>query len=285
METIGNYRIVEDLNIDHPGTRFRAEHIDSGDAVVLRLVDSSHLVGRVPMSTRDGVSEEKPDTSPFLLLYSETLEHHNHTVLVRPFVVGRPIDELVQEHLPNLKDAFIIIRDVARGLNVLYSHGLYHGRIHGRNIIVGEKHRAVLVDVDWTQPPASEETTTDDPDSNIPPRDRIVGDFRGLGMVLYQLCTGQTSAVMGDTTELSLAGLSSVSKLLIERLVSDEEDDRFNSADELLATLDGAIAEGTGEENPCGHKQTWTPRQYISMAILMALLIILWFVLSTTYFK
>ncbi len=181
---------------------------------------------------------------------------------------------------------------LARTLKVLHDAGLVHGNITAANVLVTSGKSISLTDYAF----GAVWTGCDDRADNVylapelvGSNDRtVLGDLYSLGVVLFILLTGRVPERSdGKSADalfdgLSETGVPGVARLMLKRLMAPDPKDRFGSADELILTLQGMISLGTEPEvSETRRKWSPTPRQYLLLALLFLLLIILWLAITS----
>ena len=261
MNTLERYTNLEPLSADESGERFRAHNPETDREIELWVLTPE-------LSSDEGVKEYlsllPKKTGSHLTLFDRRFEHDSRTVLVSEIVTGEPVAQYITRHLPDPERAFTITRDLARGLKVLHNAGLVHGHVDLQSTIVVSEGRGMLVGM--TLPPAADVESARDT------------DLLAMGQVFSALMTGKSTMDAAD-----ISGLSTVARLVVRRMTDPDPHERFENVDALLVTLEEALLRGVGEEPDIHRKKGFTPRQYLSLAVLMLLLIILWFVLSFTW--
>lgn len=128
----------------------------------------------------------------------------------------------------------------------------------------------------------------------------IKTDFFAVGIILYQMITGQlpfirqserelANAIVNDKIETELLKskeINSIRLLVIEKLLSKNPADRFKDCVELLSTLkELSSIDETVKKIRSTHTDSKNPRRYLLIPILVALIFILWFVLTSDHIR
>lgn len=206
----GKYHVDAVLSCGRCSTTYRATHCELQQAVVLKTLTSQppHESGAGP-STSSFMKEARCLAKlhhPHLARVSDCFVEDQQPFMVSDLIPGETLAQhLVKGPLPEA-DALRYIRQVGQALTCLHTQGVLHRNVKPNNIVVhAQTHRAVLVDVDVAQAPASAPTS-------LPPEQTADGfaapeqslsnepwtaatDIYGLAATLYALCTGQDPTV------------------------------------------------------------------------------------------
>jgi serine/threonine protein kinase len=121
-------------------------------------------------------------------------------------------------------------------------------------------------------------------------------DFYSLGAVFWEMLCGRPLPIdrVPDQRQLSpnckpdsrepgcAPVLPHEADLTISKLLAKNPDDRFTSAEEVLATLEEMLSYELGYRWPVtASKKDASPRIYLMLSVLSALLVILWLVVTT----
>jgi hypothetical protein len=100
-------------------------------------------------------------------------------------------------------------------------------------------------------------------------------------MTLYHLASGDEPS--GPLDRDRLHGLPSLTQLLITRLTATDPQERFRDINSVIIAIEEMLQfrkeHPETEELPRQHR--YTPRQYLMLSILAALLVILWLVVTS----
>jgi serine/threonine protein kinase len=182
--------------------------------------------------------------------------------------------------------------DLARTLKIIHDAGLAHGNITTGNTFVTSNGTITLTDVALGTGLSHRDDFADDvyvaPELADGKDATAASDLYSLGVVLYYLLSGRMPDLRDRESGRDLFdGFSDVSapgvaRLLVRRLIAPDPKDRFGSVDELILTLQGMISLGAEPQvSPSSRKWSPTPRQYLLMALLALLLIILWLAITS----
>lgn len=181
---------VKRVRPDCPEPR-RAEQMLAREVEVARVVASPHVVPVLDWNLDPG--------SGYLVM-----------PWLEGFSLRRLLDEM--ESLP-LADALWIARQLAEGLSALHTAGWLHGDLKPDNVIISAEGHATLIDLGLAVPISSPETVEQLLQGTplyIAPEWLIVGgrpdvrsDLYSLGVVLYEMLTGQAPFPIHNLSELA----------------------------------------------------------------------------------
>ena len=212
--------------------------------------------------------------------------------LTWPFVQGRTLDTLLQQHGKlGAEQTALIGMQVAQGLNVCHQNNIFHGLIKPSNILVGDDNQTRILDfgigsllvenegeslVD-TMSTANTLTSGLDccsPESIVDPTNRTpAGDQYSLGCTLYHALTGRVPFPEGSAVEKMMAHQTETPESIkefapnapdglvqiIERLMAKNPDDRYHGTDEVAEALEPFVGNmnvqpASGERRGLGSK-------------------------------
>jgi len=305
MDRLRHYEIVEKLGEGKHGPAFLAMDTGNQRAVVVKLLDHPDTkTDEWKNQYRERLEQLNQVNDARLTRYYSLEEADGHQFIVRELVEGQSLTERTRSDLLSPSQIMEITLELVKQLKILHDCNLVHGNITPANVIIDTRGRAKLVDdglgfagETWSkhpQTPAGEMVCLapelfggGDPSPH--------SDHYALGALLYLMWTGQPVFPDDDPDTLirsiveepvsfevhSSREVPGVARLLISKLLAKDPEERFISTDELLFTLQGMIALGSGPE-PTPPRKKWapSPRQYLLVSILAVLLVILWFVIT-----
>jgi serine/threonine protein kinase len=294
MNKILHYDIAEKLGEGPNGPSWLA--IDSGfqRAVVVKNLNRdfvTHDPWRVSFLEQ---MEKLNGIEDFRIAHFFSLENaEQQNFIVREYIDGKTVTTTVKDRPIDYHRWVELALELAAIVKVIHDSGAFHGNLTGSNVLLDARERIRLLDAGLATP--SNDQTSTSPSAFIAPELRAGGpitiesDLYAVGAILYQMITGQPPSVAGDTqsspvsfdrfTERQVPGIA---RLVIERLLEEKPEERFTSADELIVTLQTMLslgAESGVEFLP--KKSRLTSRQYLGVAMLVLLLIILWLVITS----
>jgi predicted ATPase/Tfp pilus assembly protein PilF len=181
------------------------------------------------------------------------------------FVHGQTLAHRLAELGPLTETAAIQIGiELCRAMQAVHGAGLVHGDVKIANVMIDEHDRVVLMDFGAARPRGEEAiggtvcspltTAPEILDGEAP---RPTADLYSLGTLLFQLVTGRTPFDAGTMAELDVqlkqgrrafltelrADLSQEFVAVVERALSLDPDQRYQSAEEMAAAFNDALAE------------------------------------------
>jgi len=196
--------------------------------------------------------------------------------------------QLIGKQPPRLEQMMTIVVQVAQGLEALYDMGVLHGNLSGRNILIDDQSTVRLSDAGLGWPAQS--YPKDEGPSWLAPELRRGGeptrrsDLYALGAIVCEMTGVERPADTVPIEQLSkVAGPDWT--LLVKKLLSESPSDRFVGPSELLISLE-AVSQFEPERAMVGGlpPDRHSPRQYLMVSLLMAVVIVIWF-LVTTFWK
>ncbi len=220
-------------------------------------------------------------------------------VIIREYVQGKSIKRLAAEDQIDFGFFLNVAVETTKALMDLQARDMVHGNLTSNNVVFAKEGLVKLVDAHLGTVDSSAMSTEDL--TYLAPEQLATGevgpraDMYSLGVVLHHLLTGElpyASAESASLRESILSGRGLFSetagsrypgdaRLLIETLMAVDPSERFGGADELLHTLREMTQFQQNRSTVVVEKQEkWTPRQYLSVSLLVLLLIVLWFVVA-----
>jgi len=193
--------------------------------------------------------------------------------IVMQFIEGGSLRELLRRH-PNglpVADALRIIRQIAAGLRAAHEAGIVHRDMKPENVLIERDGTACVTDFGLALPMHGGTTrltltgTAVGTVDYMPPeqlRGQDVdarGDIFALGVILYELLTGQTPRGSFDAPHLMRPDVTKAVSLVVMKALRPVATDRFANVDAFLLALDACERRG--------HRSWW-----IIAACVMAVL-------------
>ena len=272
---IGKYVVVEELEAGGQAFVFRVLHPELGRDFVLKL-------GRRPLAAGQR-PEAQAAAQSGLLREGRLLAQCEHPNLVRaidldfhegqPFVVmehvpGLNLEQFVDQHRPDPRQAARLVTELARAVAYLHARGITHQDIKPRNVMVDDQGRPRLIDFGLARLKHAWSDERDEPSGGtaayMSPEQALgcsegIGpwtDIFGLGGLLYYLLTRRPlyhgasrisvtlQAIKGEY--LPVRQLNPGTPRMLERIcrkaLAAEPRHRFHSAPELERALNRSLA-------------------------------------------
>jgi Flp pilus assembly protein TadD len=198
--TIGPYHILEELGRGGMGVVYRARHEEAGEFVALKVLPLTRQLApkalerfRREASTLRRLQHDQ---------ITSMLDHGVHDgipYIAMTLVEGRPLNELVGQL--GLEQSVDLVRELAELLEVAHQAGVLHRDLKPQNVIVRDDGSPVLFDFGLVA--VLDEvslTSTGDllgtprymsPEQALGRRTDLRADVYGLGLILYELVTGE----------------------------------------------------------------------------------------------
>ncbi len=295
MTSLLHFDITEKLGEGKNGEAFLA--LDSGlqRVFVLKLLDPDRAQDEVWLSAFRAQIDTlaKIEDSVLAEVYSVEQDGDKRFV-VREFVEGVSIGKLVSKRAHDYRSILVVAISLAEALRNLHDRDIFHGNLTSENVIISSKGGVKLTDCGLAV--AGKDIAFVAPEILQGETETEQSDLYSLGAVLYHSLVGVpvfadddpaklremilTESVSFDEAPANL--IPSDARLLIGKLLSKTPADRFGSVEELLITLREIKALGlaAAEVSELPHSK-YSPRQYLLISILAALLVIFWLVVSS----
>ncbi len=278
---LGEYRIEAELGSGGMGTVYRAR--DGQDRVVAVKVVHPHLRGREGFLARflkEGAIGQQvvhENVVRTLRAGSAFVDGENLEYLVMEYVEGRTLRDLLDE-LGTFPEALLreIGRQVSAGLSAIHEAGIIHRDLKPENVLITGDHQVRIMDLGVARVIEESEALTRDgqfagslyyaaPEQF---QGRGVGpgtDLYALGVLLYELATGENPFRRDDAAAVVAAHLELVPEALHRRssefsaflselvgvLLRKDPDERFKSTRELTEALElGEVSPWWSQHGP-----------------------------------
>ncbi len=195
----------------------------------------------------------------------DLLETDDRIVLVMPYIAGGSLAEKINQRKYSLNKSVRLVRILASAMTYAHDAGVVHRDLKPANILIDEKHsKPVITDFGLALRNDINETTLTQkgqllgtpaymsPEQAGAEIDKIgfASDIYSLGIILYELCTGQLpftgsiTQVIGQILTKEPAAPSSISpdispqlEQIILKAIAKKSEDRFRSMKEFAAAL------------------------------------------------
>ncbi|HYK19408.1 MAG TPA: protein kinase, partial [Pyrinomonadaceae bacterium] len=272
-KVIGSYRVLSRLGKGGMGEVYLAEDAKLGRKVALKFL-SPELAGdnwAKRQLEREAQAAAKLDHPNICPVYGIE-EDGEHTFIVMQFVDGETLGDMIGKRSIDCEQMVPLARQIVGALAEAHAHGIMHRDVKPRNIMVTPSGHVKVLDFGLAKSllPKSVEALEDSiskfseigvvpgtirymsPEQLCNERLDYRSDIFSVGTVLYEMVSGThpfdrktgpelISAILTSTPmPLKQNGSSSNSGLgpVIERCLSKNRDERYQSANELLLDLD-----------------------------------------------
>ncbi len=228
-------------------------------------------------------------------------------IVISEFIPGKPLNEIYSKRPIGVKVFLNLAIQITEGLNHAHLNRVMHGNLRPSNILITEANIVKLVDFGLSTHAVEDVSSDLETELRIKAYqspEHITGedinplcDLFCLGSIFYELLTGM-QLFTGDSTraveDAVLKHQPDYKKLkeeyllegdiilLLKKLLGKNPSDRFQSTNELLVTLKAMRSfEVESRTMEFFQVKPQTPRQYMLLSVLAALMIILWMVITT----
>lgn len=259
------YRIVRLLGLGGMGLVYRAmdEELDVEVAVKVLRPDRASQAQMLARFRRELVLARQV-SHPNVVRIHDIGRHGDLWFLTMDFVPGRSLRDVLRQEGPlEPERAAALVAEMARALDVAHAQDVVHRDLKPGNILVDDEDRPYLTDFGIARSMAETGLTrtggiVGTPDYLAPEQARgetvdARADLYALGLIFFELLTGELPFSRGTYAEIlaqrtsgrprTLADLGAKApprlRAVVERLLEREPDDRFGSAAEVVAALEG----------------------------------------------
>lgn len=213
---VGSYRLMEQLGSGGMSSVFRAEHIESGLEVAIKILPRS--LARNPTLLQRFLREAKSAEAlqdPHIVEIFDRGTEDGRYYIVLEYMPGGDLHDWVRERGPlPIHEALEVIKSVARGLRHAAQQGLIHRDIKPANLLRTADGHVKVTDLGLALQTSEEDervtrdgTTVGTVDYMAPEQARdsratsVRSDIYSLGCTFYFLLTGQAPFPGGDVPE------------------------------------------------------------------------------------
>jgi eukaryotic-like serine/threonine-protein kinase len=264
----GRYRIIRKLGAGGMAEVYLAEDQELGRRVAIKILNDRHaaddsFVERFRREAKNAAGLSHPN---IVSIYDRG-EAEGTYYIAMEFLDGRSLKELIvgRGQAP-IKIAIDYARQILAALGAAHRHGIVHRDIKPHNVLVGGEGRLKVTDFGIARSGASQMTEVGSiigtaqylspEQARGAPVDQT-SDLYSVGVVLYEMLTGQVPFTGDTPLEIAMKHLSEVPKppselrsdvphdldSVVLRALAKEPGERYQSAEEMDADL-ARIAEG-----------------------------------------
>jgi hypothetical protein len=266
---LGPCRIEMKLAAGGMGTVYRARHLVMGDEVAVKILAPSLAQDQeyVTRFFREAGAAGQID-HPNVVRVIDVGKHDDRYYLVMEYVSGETLDQVVERErkLP-LERATRVVREIAAGLAAAHRSGIIHRDVKPGNIIMSPDGRPHLTDFGLARHSETKKGLTIEgtflgtPEYSSP--EQVEGrkldhrtDLYSLGVTYYQLLSGTLPFLGESPMEIAIKRTKEAPRPLenafpgadpracgiVNRLLSSEAGQRYQSATDLIRDLDAILA-------------------------------------------
>jgi serine/threonine protein kinase len=238
-----------------------AEQATLGLQVALKVMSPSLIASDSGFRDRflyEGRSVAKLQHRNIVTIYDIGYADGRDCFISMEYCPGGTLKDWIREGTPTLP-ALQVVRQIASALSVAHQHGIIHRDIRPSNILFRHDGTALLSDFSFATVFNAETRLTStgwfvgkaeymSPEQARGAALSPSSDLYSLGVVLYEMVTGQTPFAGSDPFAIAMQHAAAPipqlpSELhwlqhLLDGLLAKQADDRFGSADELIAEID-----------------------------------------------
>ncbi len=262
----GRYRIVRKLGAGGMADVYLAEDQELGRRVAIKILNDRHanddqFIERFRREAKNAAALNHPN---IVSIYDRG-EAEDTYYIAMEYLDGRTLKELIVGHGPApVNVAIEYARQTLSALRFAHRHGIVHRDIKPHNVLVDREGRVKVTDFGIARAGTSQMTEAGSivgTAQYLSPEQARGGevdqrsDLYSLGVVLYELLTGETP-FDGDTpVEIAMKHLSAVPRppsqlrkdvprdldMVVMRALAKDPEDRYQSADEMEADLERVL--------------------------------------------
>jgi serine/threonine-protein kinase len=270
----GRYRIIRKLGAGGMADVYLAEDQELGRRVAIKILNDRHaaddqFVERFRREAKNAAGLSHPN---IVSIYDRGTAEGTYYIAME-FLDGRSLKELIISRGPApIKVAIEYARQILGAIGFAHRHGIVHRDIKPHNVLVGPEGRLKVTDFGIARSGASQMTEVGSiigtaqylspEQARGSPVDQT-SDLYSVGVVLYEMLTGQVPFTGDTPLEIAMKHLSEVPRppselrpevphdldLVVLRALAKDPADRYESAEEMDADLK-RVLEGlpVGEE-------------------------------------
>src|SRR5881296_3571486 len=264
----GRYRVVRKLGTGGMANVYLAEDQELGRRVAIKMLDERHtqdeqFVERFRREAKNAAGLSHPN---IVSIYDRGQSNGTYYIAME-YLEGKTLKELLVSRGPTpIRVAIDYARQILAGVGFAHRHGIVHRDIKPHNVVVDSDGRLKVTDFGIARSGASQMTEVGSiigtaqylspEQARGSPVDQT-SDVYSVGVVLYELLTGQVPFTGDTPLEIAMKHLSEVPKppselrpevphdldLVVLRALAKDPADRYRTADEMDADL-GRVLEG-----------------------------------------
>ena len=264
---IGGYEIAAFIGAGGMGEVYRAHDRRLGREVAIKTVPSDavdrNAAARLLKEARHASSLKHPN----ICTIYEVGESDGVPFIVMELLEGRTLSELQREGKPPIDDALRYGIQVADALEHAHGRGIVHRDLKSSNVVIEPGGRAIVLDFGLAKRLPQNEQVSESmtqhgpagtlthmaPEVLLGGRTDARSDVWSIGVMLYQLVNGQfpfsgrtpfetSSAILGEAPKPMDRRVPLALRLVIERCLVKNPDERYQRAADVRAALQAILA-------------------------------------------
>jgi len=262
----GRYQIVRKLGTGGMADVYLAEDQELGRRVAIKILNDRHaaddsFVERFRREAKNAAGLSHPN---IVSIYDRGTAEDTYYIAME-YLDGRSLKELIVGRGPApIKTAIEYTRQILAAVGFAHRHGIVHRDIKPHNVLVGPEGRVKVTDFGIARSGASQMTEVGSiigtaqylspEQARGAPVDQT-SDLYSVGVVLYELLTGQVPFTGDTPLEIAMKHLSEVPKppselrpdvphdldMVVLRALAKDPADRYETAEEMDADLDRVL--------------------------------------------
>jgi beta-lactam-binding protein with PASTA domain/predicted Ser/Thr protein kinase len=262
----GRYKIVRKLGTGGMADVYLAEDQELGRRVAIKILNDRHaaddsFVERFRREAKNAAGLSHPN---IVSIYDRGNAEETYYIAME-FLDGRSLKELIVGRGPApIKTAIEYARQILAAVGFAHRHGIVHRDIKPHNVLVGPEGRLKVTDFGIARSGASQMTEVGSiigtaqylspEQARGAPVDQT-SDLYSVGVVLFELLTGQVPFTGDTPLEIAMKHLSEVPKppselrpdvphdldLVVLRALAKDPADRYQTAEEMDADLERVL--------------------------------------------
>ncbi|HEX6902819.1 MAG TPA: serine/threonine-protein kinase [Thermoanaerobaculia bacterium] len=254
-EKIGPYRVLELIGKAGQSAVYKAED-PRGRPVAVKLFPArlSEDPAMVERFHRELGAVAPVSRHPHLVHLLETGQEGDRLYLAMELVEGTSLDRILKQNRLSLSQAFAVMRDICQGLAHAHQHGIVHGSLTPRNVLVSPDFATVKV-ADFAA--TRYETTAANLTATLSTGEIRLGalyylapeivdgrgsldaraDIYSAGVIFHEMLTGRPPGPKLSLPTQIVPSLSSDVDVVALRCIARRPEERYDSAADLLTAL------------------------------------------------
>ena len=269
---LGGYEITAFVGAGGMGEVYRAHDSRLGRDVAIKTIPSEGAHSTAALRLIKEARHVSSLKHPNICTIHEIGETGGSPFIVMELVDGRTLSEIQKEGTPSIADALAYGVQIADALDHAHGRGIAHRDLKSSNVVIDRAGRAIVLDFGLAKRlpqtgQTSESATASEhgpagtlthmaPEVLLGGRGDARSDIWSLGVLLFQLVNGElpfsgrtafetSSAILGEPPKPMARSVPRAVRLVIERCLARDPNDRFQRASDVRAALDAILARRT----------------------------------------